>query len=150
MPTLEQLASPVLLSLAAKKAYRYLDRHSWYFDRADAARFSGRLAFNVWRLSEELRSGQYRPGGKLALAAPKRIETRDDGRRKYMVRPLCVYPFRDQVVETALACLFADLFERHWGNPRQPSYPKMVAFGNRLHRIGEGDEAAFSVGSSRF
>jgi hypothetical protein len=150
MPTLEQLANPALLSLAAKKAYRFLDRHSWYFDRADAASFSGRLAFNVSRLSEEIRSGQYSPSGKLAFAAPKRIETLDDDRRKYVVRPLCVYPFRDQVVETALVCLFADQFEGQWGDPRQPMFPKVAAFGNRLHRTGERKEISFSVGSSRF
>ena len=105
MKTLEQLANPALLSLAAKKAHRFLNRHSWYFDRADAAKFSGRLNFNIQMLSNELLSGQYMPSGKLALAAPKRIEIHEDGRKKYVVRPLCAYPFRDQVVEAALVCL---------------------------------------------
>jgi hypothetical protein len=141
--TLEQLANPALLSLAAKKAHRFLNRHSWYFDRADAAKFSGRLNFNIQRLSNELLSGQYMPSGKLALAAPKRIEIHEDGRKKYVVRPLCAYPFRDQVVEAALVCLFADDFEKQWGDPRYGTYPKAVSFGNRLHRVGELDLSTF-------
>jgi hypothetical protein len=149
MFTLKQLANPALLSLAAKKAFRYLDRHSWYLDRADAAMFCGRLTFQVQRLSRELLAGRYSPQPKFLFAGPKAIEMTQDGSNKYIVRTFCTYPFKDQVVETALVCLFGDHFEDQWGNPEASEYPQIAAYGNRLHRIGEGKNVKFSVGSSR-
>lgn len=149
MLTLDHLASPALLSLAAKKAHRFLDRHSWYYDRTDAAGFLGRLSFNVWRLAEDLRDGTYQPAPKTVFPMPKRIEHRSDETERFVVRPLCTYPFRDHVVETAIVCLVADHFERQWGDPRKLTSPRLSAFGNRLHLVGDGASAAFSVGNSR-
>jgi hypothetical protein len=146
--TLTALSDRSLLVLAAKKAFRFLERRQWYHNRAEAIAFMARLNVEVRQLSRELRSNTYKPGVKRIFAAPKRIE-REDGGERYVYRPLCTQPFRDEVVQIALVCLLAEQFEKEWGDPEEDSYPALLSYGNRLHLIKTDDDRTFSIGNSR-
>jgi hypothetical protein len=143
-PSLSSLCDVSLLSLAAKKAFRFLDSHQWYHDRGDAQAFMSRLTFHISRLSNDLRSGLYVHGARKIFPAPKRIT-----KTGYVYRPLCCQEFRNEVVEVALLCLLADKFETKWGDSELGVFPDVVSFGNRLHLVSDGGKASFSVGNAR-
>jgi predicted amidohydrolase len=140
------LADRALLALAAKKAYKFVGRRQWYHDRSDPATFMARLNFQVRLLSDEILAGTYTPSPRIMFPAPKRIEKETGEEERYIYRPLSTQAFRDEVVEVALLCLFADQFESAWGDSQTESFPKVVSFGNRLHRVGADGKKTFSIG----
>jgi len=137
-----------LLALAAKKAFKFVDRREWYHDRTQSLSFMARLNFHVAQLSREIEGGTYTPSLKTVFLAPKRIETRDS-KDCYTYRPLCRQSFRDEVVEVALLCLFANHFEPFWGDTEKDCFPDVWSFGNRLHLVKSDESRAFSVGNAR-
>lgn len=142
------LTDRALLALAAKKAFKFVDRRQWYHDRCQSLSFMARLNFHVEQLSQEIENGKYKPATKTVFPAPKRIESRD-GKDSYIYRPLCRQSFRDEVVEVALLCLFANHFEPLWGDTEKDSFPNIWSFGNRLHFVKSNLGRAFSVGNAR-
>jgi RNA-directed DNA polymerase len=73
-------------------------------DHVTVARFEGRLEANIERLSEELRSGSYRPRQIRRHQIPK------PGSKE--ARPLGIPTVRDRVVQTALRMVLEPIFER--------------------------------------
>ncbi len=142
------LADRALLALAAKKAYKFLDRRQWYHDRSDSATFMSRMTYHVQKLSDEILTGEYSPSQRFLFQAPKRIEETELGPR-CIYRPLTTQAFRDEVTEVSLLCLFADHFEERWGDPASDAYPNVFSFGNRLHCVGVKEDRKFSLGSGR-
>jgi len=136
------------LALAAKKAYKYVQRREWFDDHSDSAAFMARLNFHVRDLSQDLAFGIYEPEPKVVFQAPKRIQI-VEGVEEYVYRPLCIYPFRDQVVEVALVSLFGNRFELGWGDTESDDYPELVSYGNRLHLVGAAGHREFSIGNAR-
>ena len=147
-PALSNLTDLSLLALAAKKAFRFSHRHSWFHDRTDSIAFLARQSFHVRKLASELEDGKYQPGPKFMFAAPKRVQY-SDGQQSFVYRPMCSSLFRDQVLEIALLTLFANHFEPSWGDVAESEYPQVVSYGNRLHMVGTGTEREFSAGNAR-
>jgi hypothetical protein len=147
-PNRTTISDKALLALAAKKAFKFLDRRQWYHDRTESTAFMARLNSNVTELARQIGTGSYSPGPKTVFAAPKRVEV-SKGSKTYKYRPLCTQSFRDEVVEIALLSILATDFERNWGDVEDDQFPKLWSFGNRLHRVEGETGQVFSVGNAR-
>jgi len=147
-PSLAMLSDRALLALAAKKAFKFVDRRQWYHDRTQSVAFMARLNFHVAQLSREIEYGTYQPSPKIVFPAPKRIESRD-GKDSFTYRPLCRQAFCDEVIEVALLSLLANHFEPLWGDPEIDQFPSLWSLGNRLHLVKSKQNRAFSVGNAR-
>lgn len=147
MLTLDALANPAYLCLAAKKARKYLLSRQWYHDRGSQEAFTGALTFRAWQLAQEILNGIYAPDEKIVFAAPKKI-LGVPGSEEFVCRPLAIQSFRDEVVQTAIVMLLSDHFESGWGDPESDFFPVLCSYGNRTFRSDVEGERLLSLGSS--
>ena len=145
----DSLADPAFLSLAAKKAKMYVLKFNTYASPIEVDTFFAEFNKNIEGIAEQFRTGTYSCSPMLPVQAPKGIERslkmsakqRRDGWEedkgtgqfiKHMTRVLAHVSFRDQVVGAALLMALGDKYESQAGDTIKESYPKLIAFGNRL------------------
>lgn len=163
-PTIDQVAQEYVLVQAWKKAASYIRYHNWFSDTLELDRAAADLPRFISRLSERLRSGQYKTDELKLVPAPKsqRWHVNAAGLWKpaqsgpTKTRPLAHVSLSDQVAATALLLCLSERVETAQGDPRgdfgsSAVRRSVMSYGNRLFcdRAEAGDSLIHRWGSSK-
>jgi hypothetical protein len=163
-PTLDQVSQEYVLVQAWKKAASYIRYHNWFSDTLELDRAAADLPNFILRLSERLRSGQYKTDELKLVPAPKSQRWQLDAEglwkptlpRPAKMRPLAHVSLPDQVAATAVLLCLSERAETAQGDPRgnfeSPVVRQSVmSYGNRLYcdRAESGAGLVHRWGSSK-